>query len=54
MWGLKAVEPERREAGPASGARGEGARGDAEAGHSTGPLLPRNRELVKRYFGEQP
>ncbi|WNG30433.1 hypothetical protein F0U62_45310 [Cystobacter fuscus] len=54
LWGLKAVEPERREAGPASGARGEGARGDAEAGHSTGPLLPRNRELVKRYFGEQP
>ncbi|WNG20884.1 hypothetical protein [Cystobacter fuscus] len=54
LWGLKAVEPERREAGPGGGARGEGARGDAEAGHSTGPLLPRNRELVKRYFGEQP
>jgi hypothetical protein len=54
LWGLKAVEPERREAGPGGGAQGAGARGDAEAGHSTGPLLPRNRELVKRYFGEQP
>ncbi|OJH42563.1 hypothetical protein [Cystobacter ferrugineus] len=54
LWGLKAVEPGRREAGPGGGAQGAGARGDAEAGHSAGPLLPRNRELVKRYFGEQP
>jgi len=54
LWGLRAAEPERREAGPSGGGQGTGARGDAEAGHATGPLLPRNRELVKRYFGEQP
>ncbi|ATB28756.1 hypothetical protein [Melittangium boletus] len=54
LWGLRAAEPERREGGAGGGGRGTGAQGDAEAGHAAGPLLPRNRELVKRYFGEQP
>ncbi|WP_434383868.1 hypothetical protein [Melittangium boletus] len=54
LWGLRAAEPEPREAGGARGGTGASARGGAEAGHGTGPLLPRNRELVKRYFGEQP
>ncbi len=54
LWGLRAAEPEPREAGAVRGGTGASARGGAEAGHGTGPLLPRNRELVKRYFGEQP
>jgi len=54
LWGLRAAEPEPRRGGASGGGRGMGARGDAEAGHAAGPLLPRNRELVKRYFGEQP
>jgi hypothetical protein len=36
-----------------SAARGAGAQGDATPGHSTEPLLPRNRDLVKRYFGDE-
>lgn len=52
LWGLKAADPQVREGRPVVGAaQGTGARGDATAGHSAAPLLPRNRELVKRYFG---
>ncbi|XXF77211.1 hypothetical protein P2318_29785 [Myxococcaceae bacterium GXIMD 01537] len=52
LWGLKAADPRVLEGrAPAGGARGTGARGDATAGHGAAPLLPRNRELVKRYFG---
>lgn len=54
LWGLKAADPERREGGAGGGGQGTSAQGDAEAGHSAGPLLPRNRELVKRYFGGEP
>ena len=54
LWGLRSAEPERREGGGGGGGQGTGAQGDAEAGHSAGPLLPRNRELVKRYFGGEP
>ncbi|HEX5754630.1 MAG TPA: hypothetical protein VFZ09_51070 [Archangium sp.] len=54
LWGLRSAEPQRREGGGGGGAQGTGAQGDAEAGHSTGPLLPRNRDLVKRYFGGEP
>lgn len=52
LWGLQAAEP-LRHAGPAGagGAQGTSARGDATAGPGAAPLLPRNRELVKRYFG---
>ncbi len=52
LWGLKAADPQRR-AGPAgpSGAQGTSAQGDATAGPGAAPLLPRNRDLVKRYFG---
>ncbi len=52
LWGLKAADPQVREGRPTGGAaKGTGAQGDATAGHSAAPLLPRNRELVKRYFG---
>lgn len=52
LWGLKAADPQERKGQlPAGAAQGTGARGDATAGHTAGPLLPRNRELVKRYFG---
>jgi len=54
LWGLRSAEPQRREGGGGGGGQGAGAQGDAEAGHSEGPLLPRNRELVKRYFGGEP
>ncbi|WP_375768031.1 hypothetical protein NR798_41155 [Archangium gephyra] len=54
LWGLRSAEPQRREGGGGGGGQGTGAQGDAEAGHSAGPLLPRNRELVKRYFGGEP
>lgn len=52
LWGLQAAEPLRR-AGPAGagGAQGTRAQGDATAGPGAAPLLPRNRDLVKRYFG---
>jgi hypothetical protein len=53
LWGLKAADPERQEGtATPSAARGTGAQGDATPGHSASPLLPRNRDLVKRYFGE--
>jgi hypothetical protein len=54
LWGLRSADPERREGGGGGGGQGTSAQGDAEAGHSAGPLLPRNRELVKRYFGGEP
>ncbi|MCY1039928.1 hypothetical protein OV208_01255 [Corallococcus sp. bb12-1] len=52
LWGLRAADPQARtgQAG-AAGAKGTGAKGDATAGPGSGPLLPRNRDLVKRYFG---
>ncbi len=54
LWGLKSADPEAREGGSGGSGQGTSAQGDAEAGHSAGPLLPRNRELVKRYFGGEP
>jgi hypothetical protein len=55
LWGLRAAEPVTRQGpAPAGGGQGPGARGEATAGHSGAPLLPRNRELVKRYFGGEP
>jgi hypothetical protein len=52
LWGLKAADP-KRQAGPAGAgsAQGTQAQGDATAGPGAAPLLPRNRDLVKRYFG---
>ncbi len=54
LWGLKSGDP-MHEAGTAAPAavQGTGAQGDATPGYSSGTLLPRNRELVKRYFGSQ-
>ncbi len=54
LWGLRSADPRKGEGGSGGGSRGTGAQGDAEAGHVAGPLLPRNRELVKRYFGGEP
>jgi hypothetical protein len=54
LWGLKAADPQREGVTVTpSAARGSGVQGDATPGHSTGPLLPRNRDLVKRYFGDE-
>jgi len=52
LWGLRAADP-RRQAGPAGtgGAQGTRARGAATEGPGAEPLLPRNRDMVKRYFG---
>lgn len=52
LWGLRAADPRRR-AGPAGpgSAQGTQARGDATAGPGAAPLLPRNRDMVRRYFG---
>ncbi|NVJ07463.1 hypothetical protein HUW63_19740 [Myxococcus sp. AM001] len=52
LWGLRAADPRRRagSAGP-GGAQGTQARGDATAGPGAAPLLPRNRDMVRRYFG---
>lgn len=52
LWGLEAADP-RRSAGASGGAgsKGTSARGEATAGPGAQPLLPRNRDLVKRYFG---
>jgi hypothetical protein len=55
LWGLRSADPEKREGGGGGGGgKGTNAQGGAEAGHVSGPLLPRNRDLVKRYFGGEP
>ncbi|MDC0710612.1 hypothetical protein POL68_19195 [Stigmatella sp. ncwal1] len=52
LWGLRAAEPRKDGAtGPPPAVRGTSAQGEAAPGHSSSPLLPRNRDLVKRYFG---
>jgi hypothetical protein len=54
LWGLKSADPRQEGVrGVPAGARGTGTQGDATPGYSTGPLLPRNRDLVKRYFGSE-
>jgi hypothetical protein len=54
LWGLKAADPQREGVTVTpSAAKGQGVQGDATPGYSTGTLLPRNRDLVKRYFGDQ-
>ncbi|MCP3102256.1 hypothetical protein LZ198_25635 [Myxococcus sp. K15C18031901] len=52
LWGLEAADPQRS-AGPAgaAGAKGTAAQGEGTAGPGAQPLLPRNRDVVKRYFG---
>ncbi|HEX8441641.1 MAG TPA: hypothetical protein VF697_41545, partial [Archangium sp.] len=54
LWGLRPADPQRREGGGGGSGKGTSAQGGAEAGHVSGPLLPRNRDLVKRYFGGEP
>lgn len=52
LWGLRAAEPRKDGVTVTpSAVRGTSAQGEAAPGHSTAPLLPRNRDLVKRYFG---
>lgn len=52
LWGLQAADPLRGSgAMGAGGSRGTSAQGEATEGPGAQPLLPRNRELVKRYFG---
>jgi hypothetical protein len=54
LWGLQAADPQPHGEGPGRAPQGSHAQGDTTAGHSAQPLLPRNRELVKRYFGGEP
>ncbi|QSQ12918.1 hypothetical protein [Myxococcus landrumensis] len=52
LWGLQAADPLRSSGTMgAGGSRGTSAQGEATEGPGAQPLLPRNRELVKRYFG---
>lgn len=53
LWGLRAAEPPKDGVPGAlpPAVRGPSAQGEAAPGHSSTPLLPRNRDLVKRYFG---
>lgn len=50
LWGLQAADPKPDVEHARSDASGAAATGDRAPGTRTGPLLPRNRELVRRYF----
>jgi hypothetical protein len=56
LWGLRAADPPRPGAPglPAATPQGSPPQGDASPGHGSAPLLPRNRDLIQRYFGGQP
>ncbi|MBX5480803.1 MAG: hypothetical protein IRZ16_02975 [Myxococcaceae bacterium] len=51
LWGLRAVDPKpSTEPSIGGGASGTTAAGDQAPGNDQGALLPRNRDLIKRYF----
>lgn len=50
LLGLRAANPHAPDDVPRSAATGATATGDQAAGHREGPLLPRNRALIERYF----
>ncbi len=50
LYGLQGLDPRPNGRRPVLGGSGEGARGDQGTGFHSGPLLPRNRALVERYF----
>ena len=54
LWGLRAVDP-KASTEPSRGAAATGgmAQGEQAPGNDQGALLPRNRELIRRYFDSQ-
>lgn len=50
LWGLRSADPRLRGAPTAAPATGSPAEGEVGPAHPEQPLLPRNRELVRRYF----
>lgn len=50
LWGLRAADPSPDTEGVRGRGSGAVAEGEQAPGRRTGPLLPRNRELVQRYF----
>jgi len=50
LLGLRAANPTAHDPVPRSPATGASAAGAQAAGHREGPLLPRNRALIDRYF----
>ncbi len=50
LWGLRAADPKLQSAPAAAAPSGAEAAGGPTAGWKDGPLLPRNRQLLKRYF----
>ncbi len=50
LLGLRAANPNAPDDVPRSAATGTSAAGTQAAGHREGPLLPRNRALIERYF----
>ena len=52
LWGLRQADPKSRP-GVSTSSSKPLLEGHASPGHHEGPLLPRNRELVKQFFGSQ-
>ena len=50
LWGLRGADPQPDMEASRGGPPGTVAEGESSPGQRWGPLLPRNRELVQRYF----
>ncbi|MFZ5468143.1 MAG: hypothetical protein ACOZIN_01795 [Myxococcota bacterium] len=50
LWGLRAADPKPGSGPSQPSASGTSAEGEQGVGHQDGPRLPRNRELIRRYF----
>ncbi len=50
LWGLKAADPERSSEPSRATGTGQVASGEQAPSHKSGPQLPRNQELIRRYF----
>ena len=50
LWGLKAANPKASVGQPRTTSSSAAAAGDTAPGHREGALLPRNRELIEKYF----
>lgn len=50
LWGLKAANPKTSRDQPRTTTSSAAAAGDTAPGHRESALLPRNRELIEKYF----
>ena len=50
LWGLRAANPALHGANPRTVGAGAAATGAQAPGHRESSLLPRNRELIQKYF----